>query len=177
MLRLLNKKGRGLFPAFLYVMIALPFSHVDSAELEFTPYTEQKAVFDFYFDEPQKINAALFWIRSYMNPLMDDPYNQAPEFMDIKVVVHGRELVVLTKKNYGKYKEAVERIKYYASLGVQFKVCSLAIADFGYEPKDFHDFVKVVPSAMTELVHWQMQGYGLITPQILFKNTSNEDIR
>lgn len=170
-------KGRAHYPAFLFVILLFQFNYGYSAELEFTPYTEQKAVFDFYFDEPQKINAALFWIRSYMNPLMDDPYNQAPEFMDIKVVVHGRELVTLAKKNYTKYKDSVERMKYYASLGVQFKVCSLAIADFGYEPKDFHDFVKVVPSAMTELVHWQMQGYGLITPRILFKNSSNEDIR
>ena len=35
-------------------------------------------LFDFYFDEPEKINSALYWIRSQMNPLMDDPYNQAP---------------------------------------------------------------------------------------------------
>jgi hypothetical protein len=35
-------------------------------------------LFDFYFDEPERINSALYWIRSQMNPLMDDPYNQAP---------------------------------------------------------------------------------------------------
>ena len=172
-----HQKGRALSPAFLFLALLPHINHGFSAELKFTPYTEQKVVYDFYFDDPQKINAALFWIRSYMNPLMEEPYNQAPEFMDIKVVIHGRELVTLAKRNYKKYKDAVERMKYYASLGVKFKACALATADFGYTPKDFYDFVEVVPSAMTELVHWQMQGYGLITPRILFKNSSNEDIR
>ena len=170
-------KGRALYPAFLFVFLMLHFNYGYSAELKFTPYSEQKVIYDFYFDDPQKINSALFWIRSLMNPLSEEPYNQAPEFMDIKVMVHGRELVTLAKRNYEKDKEAVERMKYYDSLGVKFKVCSIAIADFGYSPKDFHDFVEVVPSAMTELVHWQMQGYGLITPQVIFKSSSNEDIR
>ena len=176
-MQFLSQKGRAFYPAFLFVLLMLHINHAYSAELKFPAYTEQKVVFDFYFDQPEKINAALFWIRSYMNPLMDAPYNQAPEFMNIKVIIHGRELVVLAKKNYAKYKDAVERLKYYASLGVQFKACALATADFGYTPKDLYDFVEVVPSAMTELVHWQMKGYGLITPRILFKNNRNEDIR
>lgn len=172
----LQQKGRALYPVFLFVLLLLTFNH-SHAEVKYTPYTEQKVVFDFYFDEPEKINAALYWIRSYMNPLTEAPYNQAPEFMDIKVIIHGRELVVLAKNNYKKYQEAVERMKYYVSLGVKFKACAIAMNDFGYNEKDFHDFVEIVPSAMTELVHWQMQGYGLITPKIIFKNSSNEELR
>ena len=38
-----------------------------------TPYQEQKVLFDFYFDEPEKINSALYWIRAQINPLIDDP--------------------------------------------------------------------------------------------------------
>ncbi|MFO7604618.1 MAG: DsrE family protein [Gammaproteobacteria bacterium] len=177
MRRTQHQKGRRLIPAFLFAFFMFHINYGYSAEVTYTPYTDQKVIFDFYFDDPQKINSALFWIRSLMNPLIESPYNQDPEFMDIKVMVHGRELVTLAKSNYAKYEEAVERMKYYASLGVQFKVCAIAINDFGYSPKDFHDFVQVVPSAMTELVHWQMKGYGLITPQILFKNDTNENIR
>jgi len=44
-----------------------------------TPYSEQQVVYDFYFDNPGKMASALYWIRSLMNPLMDDPYNMAPE--------------------------------------------------------------------------------------------------
>jgi len=142
-----------------------------------TPYTEQQVVFDFYFDEPEKIGPALFWIRSLINPLMEEPYALAPEFLDIKVVVHGTEIVTLARKNYERYRDIVERMRYYASLGVEFKVCGLAARDYHYATDDFYDFVDVVPSAITELAHWQQQGYALITPQVLEKKYAIEDIR
>ncbi len=142
-----------------------------------TPYTEQKVVFDFYFDNPEKINTALYWVRSLINPLMDAPYGMAPEFLDIKVVIHGVEIVTVARKNYEKYKDAVERMRYYASLGVEFKVCGLAAEDYDYDTDDFHEFIDVVPSAITELAHWQLQGHALITPQVMEKKYSIEEIR
>jgi intracellular sulfur oxidation DsrE/DsrF family protein len=142
-----------------------------------TPYSEQQVVFDFYFDNPAKMGNALFWIRSLMNPLMDAPYNMAPEFLDLVVVIHGTEIVTVARKNYEKYQDLVERMRYYASLGVSFKVCGLAAHDYGYEPTDFYEFVDVVPSAITELAHWQLQGYALITPTVMDKVFSIEEIR
>ena len=147
------------------------------ARFEATPYNEQKVVFDFYLDDPDKIHAALYWIRALMNPLMEDPYGIAPEFLDLKVVVHGTEIVTLARKNYDKYRDAVERMRYYTQLGVQFRVCALAAADYGYHVDDFYDFVQVVPSAITELAHWQLQGYALITPQVYLKTRSIDEIR
>ena len=140
-------------------------------------YESPKVVYEFYFDHPQKITPALFWIRALMNPLMEEPYGMAPEFMDIKVVVHGTEIATLVKKNYPKYREAVERMRYYDSLGVSFKVCGLAAHDFGYKPEDFQDFVEIVPSAFTELVHWQQQGHALITPKVFIRQHSLDEIR
>jgi hypothetical protein len=148
-----------------------------SGEIVHTPYGEARVVFDFYFDEPQKINSALYWIRSYITPLSEAPYNQAPEFMSIKVVIHGTEIVTVAKKNNEKYKNAVERMRYYHQLGVEFKVCGLAAADYDYNADDFYDFIQLVPSAMTELAHWQLQGYALITPKIMSKKYSIEEIR
>jgi hypothetical protein len=142
-----------------------------------TPYGEQQVIFDFYFDDPEKINTALYWIRALINPLMDEPYGLAPEFLDIKVIVHGTEIVTLARKNYAKYETAVERMRYYAALGVEFKVCGLAAQDYHYATDDFYDFVDVVPSAITELAHWQLAGYALITPQVMEKKHAIEDIR
>ncbi len=142
-----------------------------------TPYTEPKVVYDFYFDDPRKINNALYWIRSLVNPLLDDPYGMAPEFMDIKVIIHGTEIVTVARKNYGKYKDAVERMRYYAALGVEFKVCGLAAHDYGYETDAFHEFIEVVPSAINELAHWQLEGYALITPVVMEKIFTIEEIR
>jgi len=162
----------------LVVLLCVPLGRV-AAQAEFvqTPYKEPHVVFDFYFDDPQKINAALYWVRSLMTPLMDSPYDMAPEFMDIKVVIHGTEIVTVARHNYAKYKDAVERMRYYASLGVEFRVCGLAAQDYGYKPEDFYDFVKLTPSAITELAHWQQQGYSLIAPNIMAKQYTIDEIR
>lgn len=152
-------------------------STAEGARYVTPPYEEPKVVYDFYLDDPQKIHAALFWIRSLINPLMEEPYGFAPEMMNIKVVIHGAEIVTVAKKNYPKYKNAVDRMRYYASLGVEFKVCGLAAQDFDYALQDFQDFIEVVPSAFTELVHWQQQGYAVIQPTILPRNYTIEEIR
>jgi len=149
----------------------------ESARYIEPPYQEPKVVYDFYLDEPAKMGTALYWIRSLINPLSESPYDYAPEFMQIKVVIHGAEIVTVAKKNYKKYREVVERMRYYASLGVEFKVCNLAATDYAYEVKDFYEFIDVVPSAFSELVHWQQQGYALITPTVYLRTQSIEDIR
>lgn len=142
-----------------------------------TPYAPAKVVFEFYLDDPQKIGSALFWVRSLMNPLGDAPYNYSPEDHNIVVVIHGTEIVTVAKKNEAKYQDAVDRMRYYADLGVAFKVCGQAAADFGYTARDFQDFIEIVPNAITELAHWQQQGHALIVPQVLGKTIDIESIR
>ena len=142
-----------------------------------TPYAPARVMFEFYLDDPQKIGSALFWVRSLMNPLQSAPYGYSPEDLSIVVVIHGTEIVTVAKKNEEKYQEAVDRMRYYADLGVSFKVCGQAAEDFGYALKDFQDFIEVVPNAITELAHWQQLGYALITPQIMSKTIDIESIR
>lgn len=164
--------------AALLALASLPAgAEVEVSQVVQTPYEEQKVVYDFYLDDPAKINTALFWIRSLMNPLMEEPYGMAPEFLDIKVVLHGTEIVTVARKNYAKYQDAVERMRYYASLGVEFKVCGLAAEDYDYGTDAFYEFVDVVPSAITELAHWQLQGYALLTPIVTEKRFTIEEIR
>lgn len=160
-------------------LLASTWTGATSAEgqLVYPEYEEPKVVFDFYFDDPEHINSALYWVRSYLSPLMEEPYNLAPEFIDIVVVIHGTEIVTLAKKNYEKYKDAVDRMGYYAQLGVKFRVCALAAHDYDYATEDFQDFVELAPSAITELAHWQQKGYGLIHPIIMSKKYSVEEIR
>ena len=99
------------------------------------------------------------------------------EEASVVLVLHGPEVEFFSKRNYDKYKDAVERMRYYADLGVEFRVCGLAAQDYGYTQADFYDFIKVTPSAITELAHWQLQGYALITPQVMEKKFSIEEIR
>jgi intracellular sulfur oxidation DsrE/DsrF family protein len=142
-----------------------------------TPYAPARVLFDFYLDHPHKIGSALYWLRSLANTLQASPYDQSPEDMKIVVVIHGLEIVTVAKKNEATYQEAVDRMRYYADLGVTFKVCGQAAEDYGYAVKDFQDFIEVVPNAITELAHWQQQGYALIVPQIMDKKIDIESIR
>jgi len=161
-----------LFTLFPGLLIA-----EDSARYIEPAYNEPKVVYDFYLDDPAKMGTALYWLRSLINPLTESPYDYAPELMQIKVVIHGTEIVTVAKKNYTKYREVVERMRYYASLGVEFKVCNLAATDYAYQVKDFYEFIDVVPSAFTELVHWQQQGFALITPKVYLRTQSINEIR
>jgi len=168
---------RKLSVAIMLLLLSTLLHATETARYTQTPYTAQKVVYDFYFDEPEKMAIALYWLRSLLNPLMDEPYATTPEEHRIKVVIHGTEIVTLARKNYKKYKDIVERMRYYAEFGVEFKACGLVMDEYGYRPQDFYPFVEVVPSAITELVHWQMQGYGLIRPTIMEKHKSIEEIR
>jgi intracellular sulfur oxidation DsrE/DsrF family protein len=142
-----------------------------------TPYANPKVLFDFYLDHPAKMGAALYWLRSLVNPLTEAPYSLFPEDMSIIVLLHGTELVTVARKNEAKYEELVQRMRYYSAQGVKFKVCGLALQDYGYTVADMQPFIEVTPSAITELVHWQNQGYALVTPQVTDKRLAIEDIR
>lgn len=148
-----------------------------AGQLVATPYAPPRVVFDFYYDDPNKIGAALYWIRALTSTLGDAPYDYPPEDMQLVVVIHGTEIVTLAKKNEAKYQETVERMRYYAGLGVHFRVCAQAAADYGYAAADFQDFVEIAPNAITELAHWQQQGYALIVPQVMDKKLAIEAIR
>lgn len=162
---------------FLYSTSSLA-AETGKAEFVDTPYSEQQNVlFEMYLDDPQKIHSALYWMRSYINTLMGEPYALAPDFMNIIVLIHGTEIVTLAKKNYSKYKSAVERMRYYEQLGVEFRVCEDAAEDYGYTADDFFDFVKIIPSAIVELAHWQNEGYAIIRPLVFEKKYSIEEIR
>lgn len=159
-------------------LMFISMSATAGAKFEQTAYKEeQKVVFDFFFDHPEKAASALYWLRAYINPLQNEPYGYEPEFMDIKVIVHGTEIVTLAKKNYEKYRDIVERMKYYHALGVEFRVCALAADDYGYSADDFQDFIVMAPSAIVELGHWQQEGYALIQPVVSSRTISIEEIR
>ena len=51
------------------IKLSEPVEPIEHASFVQTPYNEPKVAFEFYFDNPNKINSALFWLRSYINPL------------------------------------------------------------------------------------------------------------
>jgi len=150
---------------------------VAQAKFVQTPYKNPKALVDIFLDDPARLGAALYWVRSLVNPLTEAPYSMFPEDMSIIVLMHGTEIVTLAKKNQERYQEVLQRMRYYADMGVKFKVCGLALQDYGYSAADMQDFVEVTPSAITELMHWQNQGYALIPAVVQDKKFSIDQIR
>jgi len=162
------------------VILLMGLAHAPAmAQAKFvqTPYQNPKALVDVFLDDPAKLGSALYWVRSLVNPLTEAPYSMFAEDMRIIVLLHGTEIVTLARKNEARYAELVQRMRYYADMGVKFKVCGLAMQDYQYTAADMHDFVEVAPSAITELMHWQNQGYALITPQVNEKKFAIENIR
>jgi len=152
----------------------------DKPRIVQTPYEAPfRAVVEFYFDEPEKIRPALEWVSNIIYVLSREPYNFVPgEDIDIVVVIHGTEITTLVKKNRDKYREIWERIEGMEMYGVKFKVCSMAAElIYGYKPEDFPPFVEFVPSAITELLHWQHKGYALLIPRVYERKKSVEEIR
>lgn len=160
------------------LLAALPAAPaLAQAQVVQTPYKHPKALIDIYLDDPAKLGGALNWVRGVMNPLTEAPYSMAPEDIPVIVLIHGAEIVTLARKNEARYQEVVQRMRYYAEMGVKFKVCGLAMRDYDYTPADLYDFVEVTPSALTELMHWQNQGYALIPATVMDKKFSIEQIR
>lgn len=165
----------GMLVALLGSLPAAPA--LAQAKVVQTPYRQPKALIDVYLDDPAKLASALNWVRGVMNPLTEAPYSMAPEDIPVIVLLHGAEIVALARKNEARYHDVVQRMRYYADLGVKFRICGLAMKDYDYTPADLQDFVEVVPSALTELMYWQNQGYALIPATVMDKKYSIEQIR
>ncbi|ADO45387.1 Domain of unknown function DUF1791 [Hydrogenobacter thermophilus TK-6] len=152
----------------LLLFLGMSFA-VEGARFVQTEYKRPfRAVVEFYFDHPEKIGPALGWVSNLVYVLSNPPYNYPTEDIDIVVISHGRELPVFAKENRKKYEAIVERVESLSFYGVKFMVCSMAAKQFyGYTEKDFYPFVTLVPSALTEIIHWQHLGYGLLIPQVL----------
>ncbi len=162
----------------LFVFLSISFA--EKARVVQTPYEAPfRAVVEFYFDEPEKIRPALEWVANIIHVLSKEPYEFIPgEDIDIVVVIHGTEITTLVKKNREKYRDIWERVEGLSMYGVKFKVCGMAAElIYGYKPEDFPEFVELVPSAITELLHWQQKGYPLLIPRIYERKRPIEEIR
>ncbi len=152
----------------IVLLFGFIFSFGEEASFVQTDYRRPfKVVFELYLDHPEKVRPALGWISNVIFVLTNHPYNFSLEDIDIVVVSHGRELPVFVKTNREKYQDIVERIEGLAYYGVKFKICRIALTQlYGYTEKDIYPFLETVPSAITEIAHWQMLGYSLVIPMV-----------
>lgn len=131
-----------------------------SAYADIDSVKQLRTVWDFNFQEPKAVGmvfnnvAALLQATSDFGPREIEP-------VKVVIVSHGPEIVVFDRKNYGKYKEIVDRAASFAKQGVRFEICRNAAAAQGIVPEDLHGFVTVVPAGPYALAYWQAKGYSL----------------
>jgi intracellular sulfur oxidation DsrE/DsrF family protein len=119
-----------------------------------TTYTAQKVVYDVSVNSVKKVESVLDRA-SYLYKLTGaDPFDSS-----IVLVLHGPEIDFFAIKNYGKYKDLMNRAQ---SLtvggGITIKMCKIAAAGHGYQPSDIHGFIELVPMGDAEIVRLQTEG-------------------
>lgn len=119
-------------------------------------YAKQKVV----YDVAVRTEAALRSVISRAQLLADlngsDPFDSK-----VVIVLHGDEIPFFALKHHGQHRELMQRAQSATLAGViEFRMCRLAAQGHGFEPKDIHGFVTMVPMADAEIVRLQQEGYA-----------------
>ena len=140
-----------LAPAVLVAADAnAPYGH---AKVDAVKYKPNKVVYDVAVSSVKAMTNVLDRV-SYLNNV----YEANPFDSSIVMVLHGDELSFFGMKTYKKHKELIDRAQSLVNSGnIRFRMCKVAAKFHGYEPKDIHGFVEMVPMADAEIIRLQQE--------------------
>jgi intracellular sulfur oxidation DsrE/DsrF family protein len=130
-----------------------PWGSAQDLDIE---YSKQKVVYDTAVNTVAALTRVL-GRASYLSVL-----NGAGPFDNkIVIVLHGHEIDYFATKNYLKHKALMERAQS-LTVGsiIEIRMCRVAAEGRGYQPKDIHGFVSMVPMGDAEIVRLQHEGYA-----------------
>ena len=85
---------------------------------------------------------------------------KSKEHAGIALVLHGPEIEMFTKKNYGKYQKLVDKAaRLDSSSVIEIKICRTAMDDMKIKKDDLPAFVEIVPYGPDEEERLLRQGY------------------
>jgi len=127
-----------------------------SAKVMDIQYSKQKVVYDTAVSSVAALTSVLDRA-SYLSVINGaDPFDNK-----IVIVLHGNEIPFFATRNYAKYKALMERAQSLTVGGIiEFRMCRIAAQGHGFEPRDIHGFVSMVPMGDAEIVRLQQEGYG-----------------
>ncbi|MBD3669748.1 MAG: DsrE family protein [Gammaproteobacteria bacterium] len=130
-----------------------PWGTAKVHEMEYSP---SKVVYDVSVNSKDELSGVLDRA-SYLNNI----YHANPFETSIVLVMHGNGIPLMATENYDKNKELVTRAQSLTVGGtISIRMCEVAAKGHGFEPKDIHGFVEVVPMADAEIVRLQNEGYA-----------------
>jgi intracellular sulfur oxidation DsrE/DsrF family protein len=130
-----------------------PWGQAKSAE---KTYSKQKVVYDVSVKTVAQLENVLDRA-SHLSVLNDaDPFDSK-----IVIVLHGDEIGFFAIGNYTKYKDLMARAQSLTVGGIiDIRMCRVAARRRGFDPRDIHGFVTMVPMADAEIVDLQKQGFA-----------------
>ncbi|MEE9303668.1 MAG: hypothetical protein V3U84_07760 [Thiotrichaceae bacterium] len=128
-------------------------THWGGATLTATQFKPQKVVYDIHVETVKELTSALDRA-SYLSKITGaDPFEQS-----IVLVLHGHEINFFAHKNYEQHKDLMKRAQSLVeSETLKIKMCKIAAEGQGYQPKDIHGFVEMVPMGDAEIIRLQFE--------------------
>lgn len=149
---------RWIFGTLFLIFSSMPAYSADNApwgtgNIHDIQYKPQRVVYDVTASSLAQFELVLDRA-SYLSKV----YKADPFSASIVIVLHGNEIPFFATENYAKYKDLMLRAKSltYDEV-IQFRMCRIAAKGHGYEPKDIHGFVEIVPMADAEIVRLQRE--------------------
>lgn len=141
-----------LFAVVAQANEATPWGVAEKSEIQYKP---QKVLYDLTTGNTKKIHNILDRVGLLFKLYDSDPFDSS-----IVIIIHGDAIPYFTIAD----PKNLELLKRAHSLTVgtpiEFRMCQAAAKVMGYEPKDIHGFVKMVPMADAEIVKLQREGYA-----------------
>jgi len=123
------------------------------ASLSPTKYQPQKVVYDVHVKTVEALESVLDRASHLSKISGADPFEQS-----IVLVSHGQEINFFAIKNYPKYKALMQRANSLVeSEALKIKMCKIAAEGKGYQAKDIHGFVEMVPMGDAEIIRLQYE--------------------
>jgi intracellular sulfur oxidation DsrE/DsrF family protein len=153
----------GLF-AFLFIaggMVAgsKPMLADDSvtAKINPAPKKPKRYLFSVTLHTQEEIDAMLSRAETLSKNLRQQ---SKKDHAGIALVLHGPEIEMFTRKNYGKFRQLVDKAARLDSEAIiEIKVCRTAMGDLDIKKEDLPEFVEIVPYGPDEEDRLLRQGY------------------
>lgn len=113
-----------------------------------------KAVFHIDMDDEKALEIGLVNVTNLLKTIQSQPY-------DLVILFNGPAVNALVEKNCVNYATKIIELQKKA---VAFKVCNLALTNFGIPQKELVSDCEIVPAGIVTLIELQNEGYAYIKP-------------
>lgn len=139
----------------LIIALLTGFILFSASATEQTGYPPARVVYDVSSPDPLALQSILDRISLLQKIYGNDPFEAS-----IIVVVHEGAITLFARNRQHQLMQRASSL----SVGeiVQFRICSASARMQGFNGKDFHDFVSMIPMADAEIVRLQHSGYAYL---------------